>query len=260
MGIVIIPDSAKKEAELLAVEISSWLNKRPCSAGSKFAILLGGDGFIMRKSRELAQDGTPFVAVNFGKKGFLAAAEKDNWQDVLAKVITGRFQVERRPILEVRHLSGGRDRKYEAAGNVYIRHRADMILVSVSIDRKSVYKKLPCDGMIVANATGATAYNLGAKGAIITSGLVITPICPHSLNVISLPVPPSAKKIKMIYHGRQSSFEEDEGCLLRVDSEKYLIEPGDELEIRKSEKDTSFVIPEGFSFVESLQKKLGLST
>lgn len=267
MKVAIIPDPGKDLLDF-GLEVGKWLKDKYSVLPSwgfddkemDMAVLLGGDGFIMRKSLDLARANIPFLAINFGQKGFLAVAEKNNWREVLGKVLGGRYAVERRPILAISHYDkSGSVRHFEGAGNVYIRHRAYLILFSVSIDGKVIHKELGGDGVLVANATGATAYNLAAKGAIISSGLVITPICPHRLDVVSLPVPESAKKIEIVYHGRKGGQNDDEGCLLFVDSEKFPIKPGEKITVRKSDKKASFIIPEGFSFIESLQEKLGLS-
>lgn len=266
--VVVIPDKTKQEACRISFEVRDWLQKHwvqwifdgPGSFDSDFAILLGGDGFITRKSLELGKVGIPIVAINFGQKGFLAVAQQNNWQKVLEKVLEDKYTLDKRPILNVSHFdAAGRIEQFEAAGNAYIRHKAYMILFTVSIDDRVLYKELGADGVVVANATGATAYNLAAKGPLISGGLVITPICPHRLDVAPLPVPNSAKKIEIIYHGRNGGHEDDEGCLWFLDSEKHPIFPGEKLVIAESNKQVSFIIPEGFSFIESLHEKLGLS-
>lgn len=264
--IAIIPDPTK-DLFKFGLEVGDWLKKEYAVSPSwgfneeaaDMAILLGGDGFIMRRSLDLATQKIPFLAINCGTKGFLAVAERDNWQEVLRKVCEGKYGMEKRPVLDVRHFRGEEIRDFEAAGNAYIRHRAYLILFSVSIDGKAIYKELGGDGVIVANAMGATAYNLAARGAIISSGLVVSPICPFRLGVISLPVPESAQKIEIIYHGRKGAQPDDEGCLMFIDSDKFPIFPGDRIEIQKSAKEISLLMPEGFSFIESLQEKLGLS-
>jgi NAD+ kinase len=267
MKVAIIADPAK---DLMGFgrEVGNWLRDNYKASPNwgcdwnqiDIAILLGGDGFIMREGLAMANHRRPFIAINCGAKGFLAAAEINNWQEVLGKVFERRYAIEERPILDVDYFYGGELNSFQAAGNIYIRHRAYMILFSLTIDGKIVYKELDGDGVIVANATGATAYNLAAKGAIISSGLVVTPICPHRLDVVSLPVPESAKKIEIIYHGRKGGQQDDEGCLFFIDSQKRQIFPGARIEIRKSQEEISLIIPEGFSFIESLQKKMGLST
>ena len=266
MKVLIIHDQTKEEAEKASLEIAKWLESNsvlPVFSISDerkpdFAILLGGDGFIMRKSLDLAKDDIPFLAINFGTKGFLAVAEKDNWRDVLKKVVKGKYVIERRVVLDARHFSKKKVRHFEAAGNVYLRHRADLILLNIAIDGQIVYRNLPADGVIVATPTGATGYNLGAKGPIISSGMVVTPICPHAVNVKPLPVS-ELRKIEIIYLGRKGRYGRDEGCLLFADSERNPIKPGDRVEIQRSQKEASFIIPEGFSFFGALQEKLGLS-
>lgn len=266
MKVAIMPDWTKNLMQF-GLEVGHWLKDNYSVVPTwgferdmDIAVLLGGDGFIMRTSLDLAGYKIPFLAINCGTKGFLAVAEKDNWQKILGQVIEGKYSKESRPILAISHFHEEEVKNFEVAGNVYIRHRAYMILFSVKIDDKVVYKELGGDGVIVANATGATAYNLAAKGALISSGLVITPICPHRLDVVSLPVPESAEKIEIVYHGIKGAQYDHEGCLLFTDSDKYSILPGDRVEIKKSKKEASFIIPEGFSFIESLQEKLGLST
>ena len=104
--VFLIPDTTKIEAYKVSLEVERYLRDHlvlplwslegftgcelePC----EFATLLGGDGFIMRKSLEVGRAGIPFVAINFGEKGFLAVAEKDNWQEVLEKVLNGRYVI-----------------------------------------------------------------------------------------------------------------------------------------------------------------------
>lgn len=266
MKALIIYDQTKEEAKKASLEIADWLRSNSvlplfslCGEQKPdFAILLGGDGFIMRESLNLAKSDIPFLAINFGTKGFLAVAEKDNWQNVLRKVIAGEYITERRVVLSATHFGRKKVRHFEAAGNVYLRHRSDLILLDIIIDNQVVYRNLPADGVIVATPTGATGYNLGAGGPIISSGMVVTPICPHALNVTSLPVS-ELRKIEIVYRGRKSTFGRDEGCRLVFDSKKYLIKPGDRIVVESSQEETSFIIPEGFSFFAALQGKLGLS-
>lgn len=271
MKIIVIPDWNKKKSVKLGVEISGWLLKNGVFStllyGDKIklakkydmAVLLGGDGFITRTSLEMAQHDLPFLAVNFGTKGFLAVAERNNWETVLRDVVNGRYTIEKRPILKAVHYSKEETECFEAAGDVYIRHRTSMINLSITIDGQLIYRNLFGDGVIVATPTGSTAYNLSAGGPIISIGTVITPICPYAVNVRSLPVS-ELKKIEIVYLGRKGNGEEDEGCLLHIDGVKHQIEPKDRVEIQKSPKETSFIIPQGFSFIRALQKKQGLST
>lgn len=269
MEIVVVPDQNKKEAVEFAQNILAWLlGKRIqttlfCSSGTNFsikpdiAILLGGDGFIMRKSLELAKLNIPFLAINFGRKGFLAVAEQDNWQEVLEKVIAGKYAVVKRLTLAITHFGERKIKHLEAAGDVYIRHRTNMIVLNVMINGELIYENLFGDGIVVATPTGATGYNLSAGGPLIEEGIAVTPICPHAVNVKPF-VLQELRKIEVLYF-ETKTYQNDEGCLLFIDGIGYPIKPRDRILIRKSAKRASFIIPEGFSFFGALQKKLGLA-
>ncbi len=271
MKVLILVDYFKEEAAKLIPELTKWFSERDILAivlrpGEEiessqkfdFAVLLGGDGFITKKSLVLARLNLPFLGINFGIKGFLAVAKKDNWQEMLEKVLAGKYTIEKRMVLAATHFGGNKHQKFEAAGDIYIRHRTNMIAFSVVIAGEVIYKNLLADGVVVATSTGSTGYNLSAGGPYCQTGIVVTPICPHAVNVKPLSLQES-KKIEIVYLETKAQQEEDEGCLLFVDGTRYLIEPGDKVQIRNSRKKASFIIPEGFSFFEALQEKLGLS-
>lgn len=266
MEIVILPDWSKEGSFEMAKEIGEWLKNQSFSPTwtygdepePEFAILLGGDGFIMRTSRELANYDIPVMAMNFGTLGFLAVAERDNWQEVLEKVIEGRYSIERHPLLRAEHQGSSIGRYFEAVGNVYIRHQARMVVFDVIADGEIAYERIRGDGVIVANPIGSTAYNLSAGGPVIKEGIVITPICTHPRRLKSKRRK-KFKEIKIIYQGVKGG-QKDEGCLLFIDSDDYPIQPGDQIRISKSSKQASLIIPEGCSFAKARKEKLGLST
>jgi len=271
MKVLILADYFKEEAVKLMPELVKWFFERnvlaivlqqgeeiKSSQKFDFAVALGGDGFITKKSLVLARLNLPFLGINLGTKGFLAVAERDNWQEMLEKVLAGKYTIEKRIILAATHFGANKRQKLEAAGDIYIRHRTNMIAFSVVIDGEVVYKNLFADGVVVATPTGSTGYNLSAGGPYCQTGIVVTPICPHAVNVKPLALQES-KRVEIVYLETKAQQEEDEGCLLFVDGIRYPIEPGDKVQIKNSRKRAFFVIPEGFSFFEALQKKLGLS-
>lgn len=271
MKVLILADYFKEEAVKLIPELIKWFSERDISTtvlrpkeeiGSllkfDFAVLLGGDGFITKRSLVLAKLNIPFLGINLGTKGFLAVAERNNWQEIIEKVVVGKYTIEKRAVLAATCFGHNKSQKFEAAGDIYIRHRTNMIIFSVVIDGETVYSNLFADGVVVATPTGSTGYNLSAGGSYCQTGIAVTPICPHAVNVKPL-VLRESKKIEIIYLKTKAQQEKDEGCLLFVDGARYPIEPGDKVLIRKSRKKASFVIPDGFSFFEALQKKLGLS-
>jgi NAD+ kinase len=266
MEIIIVPDQTKTEALRMGPEILKWLMDHQVSPTlidnekirpprePELAIILGGDGFLMRKAQELP--GLLLLGINLGTRGFLAVAERNNWPKVLKTVIEGDYFVDKKLVLAV-WLSGGRH--FEAIADVYLRHPSKMIRLKVSIDGQVIYRNLFGDGIVVSAPLGSTAYNLSAGGPIAESGIILTPICPHAVNTRSL-VLKENREIEIEYLGVKSAGREQAQALLVIDGREQQIIPGDKVLIKKSQRETSFVIPKGFSFFRASQKKLGLSS
>ena len=162
------------------------------------ALVLGGDGTVLGVARRLVNLGVPMVGINFGKLGFLAPFSLQDVQDVWDDLAGGRFTLSRRVMLEATICE---DHKSEpcftslAMNDVVITAGPPfrMIEMELQINPAAGDAKLPPsnstyftgDGVIVATPTGSTAYNLSAGGPVVApdvDGLVITPICPHTLS------------------------------------------------------------------------------
>lgn len=251
---------AKAGAAEMAKEIVGWLKGR--ESPIDFAVILGGDSFIMKQAKNLAASKTSVVAVNFGTLGVLATAEKNNWQDVLAKILAGEYAIEKHGLLSVVHYDSRKvGEKYcccfkehlESVGDVYIRHKGWLISFSVIVDGKPVFDNIRGDGVVAATPLGSTAYNWSAGGRIINKGVAITPICtPARLKSQYFD---EFNEIQILYHG-MTTRKKDEGCLLFVDGEDYPIYPGDEVAITKSPEFVSFIVPTGFNFAEARRNKV----
>jgi NAD+ kinase len=153
------------------------------------AIVLGGDGTMLRALTRFLGTDVPVVGVNFGHVGFLTAIDPDRMEEGLARVFAGDFEVIRLPTLEV-----------EVAGETYVAVN-DAVVTSGTIGRivQLEYRlgdedlgSQRCDGLICATPQGSTAYNLSNGGPVLVWGLdamVMTFVAPHSLHVRPLVVP-----------------------------------------------------------------------
>ena len=160
-------------------------------------IIIGGDGTILSNGKKYINTDIPILGINFGNVGFLTELEKN---DAIGfeNIVNGNFTIEKRPVIEVEHLSN----KYYAINEVSV-HRGispkmldiDMIIENVSMN------KFKADGIIVATSSGSTAYSLSAGGPIVDPSLkafVVTPVCPHNINIRSVVVSNEAEiKIKL---------------------------------------------------------------
>jgi NAD+ kinase len=157
--------------------------------GADLAVVLGGDGTMLRALDRFLGSGIAALGVNFGRVGFLASVPRDRLEVDLRRVFAGDFRVARLPTLEVA-LDGTRATAVNdvvAASSVIGR----MVELAWTIGGEDL-GRLPCDGLICATPPGSTAYNLSNGGPVLVWGLdamAVTFIAPHSLHARPLVVP-----------------------------------------------------------------------
>jgi len=156
-------------------------------------IVLGGDGTILSALDYALPNDIPMLGVNLGRMGFLTEVDPANLQEDVRSVMEGHYTIDTRMTMTLK----GQDEKSIFALNeiVVTRSTPAVRVLSLEIEVNGILvDRISGDGLIVASATGSTAYSLSAGGPIIRPGLdcfVITPICPHTMN--ARPVVVSAK-------------------------------------------------------------------
>jgi NAD+ kinase len=154
-------------------------------------VSLGGDGTMLRAVGMALGSGVPVLGVNFGRFGYLTAAEPDGLQHAIERFLDGDYHLDRRMTIDALVIADGPD------GDGGLRYRAsglnDIVLarpsgkhtinagLAISGERFLSYA---ADSMIVSTATGSTGYNLSARGPIVSPKLrclVVTPVSPHML-------------------------------------------------------------------------------
>jgi NAD+ kinase len=153
------------------------------------AVVLGGDGTMLRALKHFLGTGTPVVGVNFGSVGFLTSIPPDELESGLARVFAGDFLVVDLRTLQV-EASGVRN---VAVNDVVLRSATlgRMIQLSWQLGGEGL-GRVPCDGVICATPAGSTAYNLSNGGPVLVWGLeamAVSFLAPHSLHVRPLVVP-----------------------------------------------------------------------
>lgn len=147
-------------------------------------VVLGGDGTILSALDYALPNDIPMLGVNLGRMGFLTEVDpKDLRRDVIS-VLEGRYTIDPRTVMTVR---GQDERKIFALNEIVVSRSTPTVRVlSLEIEVNGIpVDRISGDGLIVASATGSTAYSLSAGGPIIRPGLdcfVITPICSHTMN------------------------------------------------------------------------------
>ena len=158
-------------------------------SAADIAVVLGGDGTMLRALQRFLDTGIPVIGVNFGRVGFLASIQPNELESGLARVFSGDFRVEQLPALDV-EANGA----HGAAVNdvvVLSSIRGRMVELAWAIGGEDLGVQ-PCDGMICATPSGSTAYNLSNGGPVLVRGLdamAVTFIAPHSLHARPMVVP-----------------------------------------------------------------------
>lgn len=152
-----------------------------------FAVVFGGDGSITSAARQLSQVNVPVIGVNLGKLGYLAEFNVDELKEFFPSVTSGKALIGKRMMLGCVMFRNGQEQFRSAAINdVFITAGPPfkMIELKISVDGQPLAGCVS-DGLIISTPTGSTAYNLSCGGPILSpkmEAMVITAICPHSLN------------------------------------------------------------------------------
>ena len=157
--------------------------------GPDLAVVLGGDGTMLRALKRFLGTPTPVIGVNFGTVGFLTSVPRDDLEDGIRRALAGGYVVVPLRTLRV-ETDGGLE---TAVNDVVLRSGTlgRMIQLSWRLGGEEL-GRVPCDGLICASPAGSTAYNLSNGGPVLVWGLeamAVSFLAPHSLHVRPLVVP-----------------------------------------------------------------------
>jgi len=216
-------------------------------------VAIGGDGTILRTARALRGTEVPILGVNLGRLGFLAEVSADKLEEAFGMVLDGKAQVEQRMALTA--YAEGEGKEFFAVNDVVLERGASprMIEVRVSIGEECLGSYL-ADGAILATPTGSTAYSLSAGGPIVNprlEAILLTPICPHSLSVRPMVLPPDEV---IVLHVRSDRGED---MALTVDGQlRCRLRAEDRVTVRKAREKVKLLTFPGRSFYNVLCTKL----
>lgn len=156
-------------------------------------ITLGGDGTLLDMVSVIRDSGVPVIGINFGRLGFLASVNKNDIAAAIFAVVNNKFTLDKRGLLSVESEMNILGMDNFALNDITIHKRDDsaMITTSMYLDGEFLNSYWG-DGLIIATATGSTAYSLSCGGPIIfpeSNSIVVTPVSPHNLNVRPIILP-----------------------------------------------------------------------
>ena len=222
-------------------------------------VVMGGDGTLLSMATRTAQAGRdmPILGVNFGSLGFLTEARIDELYDVLESVLNGTATFDERAMLAADAYRAREhfDSRIVLNDVVFTKAALSRIIeLSVSVGAGLV-TKVKADGLIVATATGSTAYNLAAGGPIVhprADAIVLTPIAPHTLTNRPIVIPGSE-----VIEIRPQVVSGVEDIYVTYDGQTgYPLQQNDVVRVRRSERTLRLVKAPARSYFEVLREKL----
>ncbi len=217
-------------------------------------LVVGGDGTMLGIGRLLAQFGIPLVGINQGRLGFITDIAFEDYPAVLEPILRGQFEEDRRWMMQAKVMRDGRCVFNATAMNDVVVNRgatAGMVELRVEVDGRFLANQR-ADGLIIATSTGSTAYALSAGGPLLhpsIDGWVLVPIAPHTLSNRPIVLSDSGEITVEIVAGRDASANFD------MQSLATLLH-GDRITVRRSEHQMRFLHPRGWSYFDTLRKKL----
>lgn len=217
--------------------------------------VLGGDGTLLSIARKLAGRTIPIFGINLGTLGFLSEAEPEHLPHAVDNLLSGKYNIEERAMLEASLVRKGSTLgTYTAMNDIGIAKGSFCRIIQCAVYSDDEYvATFSGDGVIVSSPTGSTAYSLSAGGPIVAPNvdmLLLTPVAPHSLTARP-----------MVLSGNQTirvevdAIHQEMG--LSIDGQfGYRLEGGDQIYIKKSPCVTPLIKWKKGSFFEAIRTKL----
>lgn len=222
-------------------------------------IVLGGDGTVLQAARDTKKLHIPIIGVNLGTLGYMTEIELSNLEESLDRLMEGDYEQENRMMLNGKvFFKDGRTDEGWALNDIVISRSGSLQIIRFNIYVNGQFlNDYNADGMIVTTATGSTGYNLSAGGPLVEPKaelIMLTPICPHTLNQRSIILSPQDVIEIEIPKGRAGKRQTVEA---NFDGSHIIkLTTGDRIRIVKSEKITEFIQLNRVSFLEVLHKKM----
>jgi len=251
--------TAKEMLEGKGYEVTVLAESDMPTEKADFALVLGGDGTILRACKKLCMLDIPVFGINFGNVGYLTACNPDTAIDCINKLIDGEYKIENRMMLKGSVIREGKEIYSFVALNEATLFRSTLkkAFSSEVYINGMITETVFGDGVIVATPTGSTCYNLSAGGPVLT---------PESNNMVITPLSPMRFVCSSIVAGGDDTVEVkvrinsalcDAAVSLEIDGDNsFEILDGDSLKIQKANQTARIIKVSDTSFYQILRKKL----
>ncbi len=243
---------------ILSIGDGPWktYDREEIAAKADLVIVLGGDGTILSAARLMTLTGKPILGINLGTLGFLAEVPKEETFRVLESVMEGHFVIEKRAMVRGTVIRNNQSTilDQEVLNDVVINKGTTARMIEVEIFSNTHFvTDLKGDGVIFSTATGSTAYSMAAGGPILhpeSDGIVMTPICPHTLTQRPIVFPGTVVLETLVKSGEANILVTFDGQISAP------LQKGDVLQITLSKSFTRLLVSPDRNYFEVLRDKL----
>lgn len=244
--------------------IAPLVNEKAMTKGqllknADLAIVLGGDGTLLKTARALSKKIVICYGINFGTLGFLTESVPEKTIEGIKRILSGKYVLDKRFLLRVTIYRNGKKIRTDLALNdAVINQGSKARLIQLKIEsNQRLINRFKADGLIISTPTGSTGHSLSAGGPIVhpkIEAFVLTPICPLSLSNRPITLP-NDRQINVTV---ETVREYHERVALTLDGQNsFALEFGDEVKIRKSSRYFYLVRMTGENYFKALRAKLG---
>jgi len=196
-SVLLVTHPTRSEALSTALELTKLLSAKKEGVEIDLAVVLGGDGTMLRAAQICRGKNVPILGINLGHVGFLAEIERPSLSEIAAAIADGSFSIEERMTLSYElHRNGKMIDSGWALNEVLVeRNDHQMIDLFVQIDHRPL-SRWWCDSVICATPTGSTAYAYSAGGPVVwpeVDALVLLPLAAHALFTRPMVVSPNSE-------------------------------------------------------------------
>ncbi len=231
-------------------------SENPGKMGADFAIVLGGDGSILRAATRMEDSQIPVLGVNLGKLGFLADVNPCDVESALKSTDQGEFSLIDHLMLQLQVFRGdemiaektGLNEVAILGGPPFDIQQLDLQVDGIPATSYS------CDGLIISTPVGSTAHNLSAGGPILRKDLqafVISPISPHTLTV--RPIVDTADRVYELV----AADPNESACVVLDGQIVTKLQAGDRVRVSRAKSIFQLIEVSGNNYYRTLREKLG---
>lgn len=216
-------------------------------------ITLGGDGTLLDMVSVIRDSGVPVMGINFGRLGFLASVNKNDIAAAIHAVINNDYTLDGRGLLSIESEMNVFGADNFALNDITIHKRDDSAMITTNMFLDGGFlNSYWGDGIIIATATGSTAYSLSCGGPIIfpeSNSIVVTPVSPHNLNVRPIVLPDSSV-LSFEVESRGANY------ILSRDSRTEVIHKPMRFTVKKANFELNLIRLNNESYLSTLRNKL----